>query len=228
MIEIRNLVKRYGDHVAVDHLNLALEEGKVYGFLGPNGAGKSTTMNIMTGYLSATEGDVVVNGHSILDEPEEAKACIGYLPELPPLYQDMTVTEYLAFCAELKRVPPEERTAQLQKVVHMSPAGGGGGTAHRQPLQGLPPAGGAGPGYLGFPPILILDEPTVGLDPKQVIEIRGLISTWPGSTRWCSAPIFCRRSRRCVTRSSSSTTASCWPTIPRTGWRSLWAAASCT
>ena len=93
MIEIRNLVKRYGDHVAVDHLNLALEEGKVYGFLGPNGAGKSTTMNIMTGYLSATEGDVVVNGHSILDEPEEAKACIGYLPELPPLYQDMTVRE---------------------------------------------------------------------------------------------------------------------------------------
>ncbi|PWL92356.1 MAG: ABC transporter [Clostridiales bacterium] len=176
MIEIRNLVKRYGDHVAVDHLNLALEEGKVYGFLGPNGAGKSTTMNIMTGYLSATEGDVVVNGHSILDEPEEAKACIGYLPELPPLYQDMTVTEYLAFCAELKRVPPEERTAQLQKVVHMTRLEAVAGRLIANLSKGYRQRVGLAQAILGFPPILILDEPTVGLDPKQIIEIRGLIS----------------------------------------------------
>ena len=120
VIEIRNLVKRYGDHLAVDHLNLTLEMGKVYGFLGPNGAGKSTTMNIMTGYLSATEGDVVVNGHSILDEPEEAKACIGYLPEQPPLYMDMTVEEYLAFCAQLKKVPLEQQEHQLREVIAMT------------------------------------------------------------------------------------------------------------
>lgn len=176
MIEIRNLVKRYGDHVAVDHLNLTLEEGKVYGFLGPNGAGKSTTMNIMTGYLSATEGDVIVNGHSILDEPEEAKTCIGYLPEQPPLYMDMTVTEYLAFCAELKRVPAADRPVQLQQVIGMTQLEPVAGRLIANLSKGYRQRVGLAQAILGFPPILILDEPTVGLDPKQIIEIRSLIT----------------------------------------------------
>ena len=177
MIEIRNLVKRYGDHLAVDHLNLTLEMGKVYGFLGPNGAGKSTTMNIMTGYLSATEGDVVVNGHSILDEPEEAKACIGYLPEQPPLYMDMTVEEYLAFCAQLKKVPLEQQEHQLREVIAMT---------QLEPVQsrlignlskGYRQRVGIAQALLGDPHVVILDEPTVGLDPIQIIEIRDLIKT---------------------------------------------------
>ena len=109
MIEVKNLVKKYGNHTAVDHLNFTIEEGHVYGFLGPNGAGKSTTMNIMTGYLGATEGEVLINGHDILKEPEEAKKQIGYLPELPPLYMEMTVREYLEFVAELKGIAKNKR-----------------------------------------------------------------------------------------------------------------------
>ena len=104
MIEISNLVKKYGDHVAVDNLSLTIEPGKIYGLLGPNGAGKSTTMNILTGYIGATSGTVKINGYDILDQPEEAKKCVGYLPELPPLYMDMTVAEYLKFVAELKKI----------------------------------------------------------------------------------------------------------------------------
>ena len=109
MIEVRNLVKKYGNHLAVDHLDFTLEAGRIYGFLGPNGAGKSTTMNIMTGYLGATEGEVLIDGHDILKEPEEAKKHIGYLPEQPPLYMDMTVREYLRFAAELKKIPRAKR-----------------------------------------------------------------------------------------------------------------------
>lgn len=104
VIEINNLVKKYGDHTAVDHLSLVVEPGKIYGFLGPNGAGKSTTMNMITGYLGATSGEIKINGHDILKEPEKAKKCIGYLPELPPLYMDMTVKEYLCFVADLKQL----------------------------------------------------------------------------------------------------------------------------
>ena len=109
MIEIENLTKKYGDHVAVDHLSFRIDRGMIYGFLGPNGAGKSTTMNIMTGYIAATEGTVKINGYDILKEPEKAKKSIGYLPEIPPVYPDMTVYEYLKFVAELKKVPKEER-----------------------------------------------------------------------------------------------------------------------
>ena len=109
MIVVKNLVKKYGSHLAVDHLNFTVDTGQIYGFLGPNGAGKSTTMNIMTGYLGATEGEVLINGHNILEEPEEAKKCIGYLPEQPPLYQEMTVQEYLDFAAELKGVKKAQR-----------------------------------------------------------------------------------------------------------------------
>ena len=117
MIEVRNLVKKYGNHLAVDHLNFTVEKGKIYGFLGPNGAGKSTTMNMLTGYIASTEGDILIDGHNILDEPEEAKRKIGYLRELPPLYQDMTVLEYLRFAAELKSLPKEKRENYIKEVM---------------------------------------------------------------------------------------------------------------
>ena len=117
MIEVRNLVKKYGNHVAVDHLNFTVEKGKIYGFLGPNGAGKSTTMNMITGYIASTEGDILIDGHNILEEPEEAKKRIGYLPEIPPLYQDMTVREYLEFAAELKSIPREKKKSNIEEVM---------------------------------------------------------------------------------------------------------------
>ncbi|MBQ1392445.1 MAG: ABC transporter ATP-binding protein, partial [Lachnospiraceae bacterium] len=120
MIEVKNLVKKYGNHTAVDNLSFTVKDEQVYGFLGPNGAGKSTTMNIIIGYLSATEGEVIINGHDIFEEPEEAKKCIGYLPELPPLYMDMTVKEYLQFVAELKKVPKKERAEQIEKAMQMT------------------------------------------------------------------------------------------------------------
>ena len=119
MIEVKNLVKRYGDHTAVDHLSFQVEEGQIYGFLGPNGAGKSTTMNIITGYLASTEGSVVINGRDILEEPEEAKKCIGYLPEMPPLYFEMTVRGYLKFAAELKKIPKADRKRQIEEVMEI-------------------------------------------------------------------------------------------------------------
>ena len=120
MIEVNNLVKRYGNHLAVDHLSFQVEPGKIYGFLGPNGAGKSTTMNIMTGYIAPTEGTVTINGYDIVKDPEEAKKCIGYLPEIPPLYQEMTVKEYLKFVAELKKIKGEKKEAQIQEVMDMT------------------------------------------------------------------------------------------------------------
>ena len=120
MIEMNHLVKKYGDHVAVDDLSLTVEPGKIYGFLGPNGAGKSTTMNILTGYIGATSGEVKINGHDIFAEPEEAKKCIGYLPEQPPLYMDMTVKEYLDFVAELKEIPKEERKSSVTDVMELT------------------------------------------------------------------------------------------------------------
>ena len=175
MIEVKDLVKRYGDHLAVDHLSFTVEDGQIYGFLGPNGAGKSTTMNIMTGYLAATEGEVLVNGHSILDEPEEARREIGYLPEIPPVYPDMTVMEYLRFCAELKKISKGERENQITQVVSLTHLEDMAGRLIRNLSKGYRQRVGLAQAILGFPPILILDEPTVGLDPKQIIEIRDLI-----------------------------------------------------
>ena len=175
MIEVRNLVKKYGNHLAVDHLNFTVESGQIYGFLGPNGAGKSTTMNIMTGYLGATEGEVLINGHNILDEPEAAKHFIGYLPEMPPLYVDMKVREYLAFVAELKKIPKAEREEQVDKVIHMVQLGDVEERLIRNLSKGYKQRVGLAQAILGFPEIIILDEPTVGLDPKQIIEIRQLI-----------------------------------------------------
>lgn len=175
MIEVKNLVKKYGDHLAVDHLSFHVEKGQIYGFLGPNGAGKSTTMNIMTGYIASTDGEVIIKGHNILEEPEEAKKCIGYLPEQPPLYFDMTVKEYLKFAAELKKVPRDRRENQIKDVMKMV-----GITNMQERLiknlsKGYRQRVGLAQAILGYPEIIILDEPTVGLDPKQIIEIRELI-----------------------------------------------------
>lgn len=135
MIEVQNLVKMYGDHTAVDHLSFRIEKGHIYGLLGPNGAGKSTTMNIMTGYLGATEGKVLIQGHDILKEPELAKKSIGYLPEQPPVYMDMTVREYLQFAAELKKIPKKEREKQMNDVIRMTGIREAGESTDPEPVQ---------------------------------------------------------------------------------------------
>lgn len=175
MIEINNLVKKYGDHVAVDDLSLTVEPGKIYGFLGPNGAGKSTTMNIITGYLGATSGEVKINGHDIFKEPEEAKKCIGYLPEIPPLYVDMTVREYLDFVAELKKLQKSLRKRYVEEAMETTGITDVANRMIRNLSKGYRQRVGFAQAILGYPEIIILDEPTVGLDPKQIIEIRELI-----------------------------------------------------
>ena len=175
MIEINNLVKKYGDHVAVDDLSLTVEPGKIYGFLGPNGAGKSTTMNIITGYLGATSGEVKINGHDIFKEPEEAKKCIGYLPEIPPLYVDMTVREYLYFVAELKKLEKSLRKRYVEEAMETTGITDVANRMIRNLSKGYRQRVGFAQAILGYPQIIILDEPTVGLDPKQIIEIRELI-----------------------------------------------------
>lgn len=175
MIEINNLVKKYGDHVAVDDLSLTVELGKIYGFLGPNGAGKSTTMNIITGYLGATSGEVKINGHDIFKEPEEAKKCIGYLPEIPPLYVDMTVREYLDFVAELKKLEKSLRKRYVEEAMETTGITDVANRMIRNLSKGYRQRVGFAQAILGYPEIIILDEPTVGLDPKQIIEVRELI-----------------------------------------------------
>ena len=175
MIEVRNLVKKYGNHLAVDHLDFKLESGKVYGFLGPNGAGKSTTMNIMTGYLGATEGQVIIGGRDILKEPEAAKKQIGYLPEQPPLYMEMSVREYLEFAADLKKIPRREREEAVEEVERLVKVKAVEERLIKNLSKGYRQRVGLAQAVLGFPDIIILDEPTVGLDPKQIIEIRELI-----------------------------------------------------
>lgn len=175
MIEINNLVKKYGDHVAVDDLSLTVEPGKIYGFLGPNGAGKTTTMNIITGYLGATSGEVKINGHDIFKEPEEAKKSIGYLPEIPPLYVDMTVREYLDFVAELKKLEKSLRKRYVEEAMETTGITDVANRMIRNLSKGYRQRVGFAQAILGYPEIIILDEPTVGLDPKQIIEIRELI-----------------------------------------------------
>lgn len=174
MIEVKNLSKRYGDNIALNDISFSVGENTVIGFLGPNGAGKSTTMNIITGYLSASSGSVKVGGFDTLDQPNEAKKQIGYLPELPPLYPDMTVREYLNFVYELKKVtlPREKHIGEVCALVKIQDVShrliGNLSKGYRQRV-GLAQA------MIGNPPVLILDEPTVGLDPKQIIEVRNLI-----------------------------------------------------
>ena len=175
MIEINHLVKKYGSHVAVDDLSLTVEPGKIYGFLGPNGAGKSTTMNIITGYLAAISGEVKINGFDVLKQPEEAKKCVGYLPELPPLYMDMTVKEYLDFVAELKKIEKSLRAGYVKETMKITKTEEVSGRLIRNLSKGYRQRVGFAQAVLGYPEILILDEPTVGLDPKQIIEIRDLI-----------------------------------------------------
>lgn len=175
MIEVKNLVKKYGNHLAVDHLDFQLEAGRVYGFLGPNGAGKSTTMNIMTGYLGADEGQVLIGGYDILKAPEEAKKQIGYLPEQPPLYLDMTVREYLDFAAQLKKIPRNSREKAVEEAEKLVRVRSVENRLIKNLSKGYRQRVGLAQAVLGFPHIIILDEPTVGLDPKQIIEIRELI-----------------------------------------------------
>ena len=175
MIEVRDLVKRYGRHTAVDHLSFTVPDGQIFGFLGPNGAGKSTTMNLMTGYLGPTEGEILVDGHSVTREPEAAKRAVGYLPEQPPLYLDMTVEEYLDFAARLKRVPKGELGEQTARVMELTGIAGVRGRLLRNLSKGYRQRAGLAQALLGFPKVLILDEPTVGLDPQQILEIRTLI-----------------------------------------------------
>ena len=177
MIEISHLVKKYGDHYAVKDLNVRIEEGQIYGFLGPNGAGKSTTMNMITGYLAPTAGTVKVDGFDIVKEPEKAKEHIGYLPEIPPLYSEMTVEEYLKFAAELKRIPGKERAAQIEKAIKTAQLEDVRKRLINNLSKGYKQRVGLAQAVLGYPPIIILDEPTVGLDPKQIIEIRDLIKS---------------------------------------------------
>ena len=176
MIEVNHLTKRYGTHCAVKDISFTVGEGEILGFLGPNGAGKSTTMNILTGYLSATEGTVTINGHDILEEPNAAKANIGYLPEIPPLYLDMTVREYLDFMYDLKKcaLPRVKHITEICKVMKIEDVYG---RLIKNLSKGYRQRIGMAQALIGNPPVLILDEPTVGLDPKQIIEIRSLIKT---------------------------------------------------
>lgn len=177
MIEINNLVKRYGDKTAVNGISFTVNDDEILGFLGPNGAGKTTTMNIITGYLSSTSGSVKVNGHDILEEPELAKKAIGYLPENPPLYYDMTVTEYLTFICDLKRVAPEARKEQIDSILSMVKITDVKNRLIGNLSKGYKQRVGIAQALVGNPSILILDEPTVGLDPNQIIEIRKLIKS---------------------------------------------------
>lgn len=175
MIEVKDLTKRYGKNVAVDHLNFRVKKGQIYGFLGPNGAGKSTTMNMLTGYLAASEGKILIDGHDISEEPMEARRCIGYLPEIPPLYLNMTPLEYLEFAAELKRLPKEQRDEAVRKVMDQTQIWDMQDRLIRNLSKGYRQRVGLAQALLGDPKVLILDEPMVGLDPKQIIEIRELI-----------------------------------------------------
>lgn len=175
MIEISHLTKKYGKHVAVDDLSLNIESGKIYGFLGPNGAGKSTTMNMITGYLGATSGTIKIDGEDIFENPEKARMKIGYLPELPPLYQEMLVEEYLYFVAELKKIPKKERKQTVEEVMGLTGVDEVSGRLIKNLSKGYKQRVGLAQAILGYPEVIILDEPTVGLDPKQIVEMRELI-----------------------------------------------------
>lgn len=177
MIEVKHLTKRYGDHLALDDISFTVEDGEIVGFLGPNGAGKSTTMNIITGYLSSTDGEVLVDGIDVLEDPLEAKKKIGYLPEIPPLYGDMTVAEYLDFACDLNHVPAASKEATIDQVCKLARVSDVKGRLIRNLSKGFRQRVGLAQALVGDPEVLILDEPTVGLDPKQIIEVRDLIKS---------------------------------------------------
>lgn len=175
LIEVKNLTKKYGNHVAIDDLSFSVERGMIYGFLGKNGAGKSTTMNIMTGYIAPTSGSVKINGYDISKNPIQAKKSIGYLPEIPPVYQDMTVYEYLKFATELKKIKKKDRKEEILKAMESVQISDVRNRLIRNLSKGYKQRVGLAQAILGNPEVIILDEPTVGLDPKQIIEIRKLI-----------------------------------------------------
>lgn len=175
MIQVEHLTKRYSGHTAVEDISFQVPEGTICGLLGPNGAGKSTTMNVLTGYISASEGKVSIAGWDILEQPAKAKACVGYLPEQPPLYLDMTPVEYLDFAAELKGVARKERSQQVAQVMERTGLVEFQHRLIKQLSKGYRQRVGLAAALLGNPKVIILDEPTVGLDPAQVIEIRSLI-----------------------------------------------------
>lgn len=175
MIEVKNLVKRYGSFAAVDDLSFTVEDGEILGFLGPNGAGKSTTMNMITGYISATEGDVIIDGYNMFDEPEKAKQCIGYLPEIPPVYPDMRVREYLGFVAELRKVPKKDRKSEIDRVMGLARVEHMQRKLIKHLSKGYRQRVGLAQALLGNPKVIILDEPTVGLDPMQISWMREFI-----------------------------------------------------
>ncbi len=175
MIQVENVSKRYGQRLAVDCINFTVNRGEILGFLGPNGAGKTTTMNIISGYISATEGSVRVDGLDILEAPLEVKRKIGYLPELPPLYPEMTVQEYLDFVSEVKKVAVTSRQGHLDQIVELVQLGDVRSRIIKNLSKGYKQRVGLAQALIGSPEVLILDEPTVGLDPKQIIEIRNVI-----------------------------------------------------
>ncbi len=175
MIEIKNLTKRFGKITAVDNISFTVNDGEIVGFLGPNGAGKSTTMNMMTGFISSTEGSVTIDGYDILDEPEKAKKRIGYLPEIPPVYPDTTVSEYLDFVCDLKRVKKGERKEMLQEILENVRLVEVKNRLIKNLSKGYRQRVGLAQALVGRPGTLILDEPTVGLDPRQVLEMRDVI-----------------------------------------------------
>ncbi len=175
LIEVKNVTKKYGSVTAVKNISFTVEQGRIYGFLGPNGAGKSTTMNMITGCLAATSGEILVDGHDIYEEPVEAKRCIGYLPELPPLYTDMTPEEYLLFVAEAKGVSADELEREVERVIAKTSLENVRQRLIKNLSKGYRQRVGIAQAILGNPKIVILDEPTVGLDPLQIIEIRDLI-----------------------------------------------------
>lgn len=177
MIEVKGLTKQYGSHTAVSDLTFTVDNGQIYGLLGPNGAGKTTTMNIITGCLAASSGQVRIDGHDIFEEPDAAKRLIGYLPEMPPLYQDMTPKEYLEFVARAKGVKKADLQEQLQQVIQVTQIIDVQNRLIKNLSKGYKQRVGIAQALLGDPEIIILDEPTIGLDPKQIIEIRALIKT---------------------------------------------------
>ncbi|MDR1913354.1 MAG: ABC transporter ATP-binding protein [Clostridiales bacterium] len=175
MIEVKNLTKRYGQHYAVDHIDFTAFDGEILGFLGPNGAGKTTTMNIITGYISSTEGDVIINGTDIVAEPEKAKMNIGYLPDTPPLYGEMRVDEYLRFVADIKKVKSTDRPQMIREIKETVKIADMSVRLIKNLSKGYRQRVGLAQAMMGFPKVIIMDEPTVGLDPKQIIEMRDVI-----------------------------------------------------
>jgi ABC-2 type transport system ATP-binding protein len=175
LIQVENVTKKYGQRLAIDRLSFTVNRGEILGFLGPNGAGKSTTMNIITGYLSATEGSVKLDGHDILEEPQAVKRQIGYMPELPPLYVDMTVRDFLSFVCDIKGVARTRRKDNLERSMELTRIADVRGRLIKNLSKGYKQRVGIAQAIIGTPPVLILDEPTIGLDPQQIIETRNLI-----------------------------------------------------